>query len=207
MDLLSRIKLTQGDSDRVPKVCLIGNYAMFELMDAEFAAVDTVQEDFRCFSTSVIPIHKIRLVCTLNGTTYKRSSGTPSGLRYFQIVYNHPSGVGTIDGNEYIHPSFYDEDEIEELIIDQAHSVTFLNEDYAAIDDFDFRAFEIITKDEQGNITGQIGCGRTTDELQVSETNFTYDLTIDPYNWLGFERIAQASNGSILDLVVLHYDP
>ena len=206
LDLLSKIHMTHGITGRNPKICVDNNYSQFTIIDNTFGSSGIPYADNDCSPSTVIPIHKLRIICGIGrpgSATYSAQSGPRFALtRYIQLIYNNPSGSGVSPGVE-LYAAGYDLNEIVEINIDQAHSLTFLYED-------DF-AWELITKDKGGNKIDQIGCGVTHDNQQVSEVNNTDMIELDPYNWLGFSNIFPSLVGgsirTIRELTLLYYDP
>ena len=210
LDFLSRVQITHGQivNGRIPKVCSSKNFTMERLYSGLWTVPTDFESSFECTNGSTVtPVHKLRFVCTLNGTTTtSTSSGPPSGLRYMQVIFNDPSGIGTFEGEEFGDTTFPESD-VTEINIDQAAQIHFLQRNFNG-SGTDSRGWEIMTKRNDGTIIDQYGCNRTNGlgGGPVTVANSTNDHLVDTYDFLGFGFISIEPT-SLISLYPQIYDP
>lgn len=102
----------QNPSEKfIKKDCFFSNYEIDIVLHATTRPLDPLQNDFKCNSapSTHIPVHSIRMYCNAQGTV-TTASGPRSNLRYLQLIFNDPSGDGTIDGIEFEADAFVEAD-------------------------------------------------------------------------------------------------
>lgn len=213
LDLLSRIQMTHGEVNevRLPRDCDAANINTYSVQDIIIDAFGyaPLPEMFMCLYEPIVPVHAIRIYCAEAGVEVP-NSGPNSSVRYLQAIFNNASDTLTYSfaysGSYVTDPSI-----VKEINIDQAATITFIKKDWVPAPG-GHRGFEIITKNSDGFVLDQYGCGQTSDGQRVTETNFDgVKKVIDVHDFFGFTNVHSelsfTPQNFLMTIDVAYYDP
>lgn len=203
LNLLSRLDDMNGPLDvpQIPKICLDSNYvSSVDVIDVQVGNPSGVEYDvLNCIEIGP-PVKAIRVNCrNFANPLFYTESGSNAFIRYFQFIFNNDNGT-FFAGPEFEDPVRSDDDEIVEINVDEAATITFIRETNGA--GLGNRAWELITKDKNGNVIDGFGCGETIDGTRLTEAEALADpgnhfrQEIPVIDFLGFSNIEETNNGS-----------